>query len=300
MADRSHGRSNAATADQPGLVGRLARWAVAHRGRVAIGWIALLVVAMAASSAAKPHYVNNLSLAGTDSQRATDLLKRDFATQSGDTDQIVLHVRSGRITDAVRCSARGARSRRRRAPRARDRRREPVHPGGRARDLRRRPHGVCDGHVRRARRCAADGRRQPRDRRCPFGRLEQPAGRARRPCDPGGQQAIARCRDRDRARGRHHRPAGDVRLAAGRRPATDHRAARPWHRARTDRDRLEADRHARTSPRSSRPCSVSASGSIMRCSSSHAFASTTAREVICTARSTRQWTRPAARCCLRA
>src|SRR4051812_15756239 len=103
MADRRHGRSHSAIADQPGVVGRLARWAVAHRGRVAIGWIALLIVAMAASSAVKPHYVNNLSLPGTDSQRATDLLKRDFATQSGDTDQIVLHVSSGKITnDSVR------------------------------------------------------------------------------------------------------------------------------------------------------------------------------------------------------
>jgi putative drug exporter of the RND superfamily len=100
MADRRHGRSQAAIADQPGVVGRLARWAVTHRGRVAIGWIALLIVAMAASSAAKPHYVNNLSLPGTDSQRATDLLKRGFATQSGDTDQIVLHVSSGKITAA--------------------------------------------------------------------------------------------------------------------------------------------------------------------------------------------------------
>ena len=99
MADQRHGRSQEATGDQPGPVGRLARWAVAHRGRVAIAWIALLVVAMAASSAAKPHYVNNLSLAGTDSQRAADLLKRNFATQSGDTDQIVLHVSRGQVTD---------------------------------------------------------------------------------------------------------------------------------------------------------------------------------------------------------
>src|SRR5437588_377635 len=70
MADRRHGRSHAAIADRPGLVGRAAHWAVAHRGRVAIGWIALLIVAMAASSAAKPHYGNNLSLGGRAIQEA--------------------------------------------------------------------------------------------------------------------------------------------------------------------------------------------------------------------------------------
>jgi predicted Kef-type K+ transport protein len=52
-----------------GVVLRVARWVVAHRGRVAIGWVAVLALAMIASHAAKPHYVNNLSLPGTESQR---------------------------------------------------------------------------------------------------------------------------------------------------------------------------------------------------------------------------------------
>src|SRR4051794_32251534 len=81
------------------VIARTAAWVVAHRGRVTVGWIALLVVAMAASHAAKPHYVNNLALPGTDSQRATDLLKRSFAAQAGDSDQIVLHAGAGRVTD---------------------------------------------------------------------------------------------------------------------------------------------------------------------------------------------------------
>jgi RND superfamily putative drug exporter len=87
--------------DAGGVVVRAVRWVLAHRRRVVVGWVALLVVAMAASHAAKPHYVNNLALPGTDSQRATDLLKRSFASQAGDTDQIVLHARNGRITDAA-------------------------------------------------------------------------------------------------------------------------------------------------------------------------------------------------------
>jgi len=68
--------------------------------------MAALIVAMAASHAAGTSYVNNLSLAGTDSQRASELLRRDYPSQSGDMDQIVLHTSQGRITDrAVRVRA---------------------------------------------------------------------------------------------------------------------------------------------------------------------------------------------------
>jgi putative drug exporter of the RND superfamily len=70
---------------------------------VVAGWLALLVVTMVASHRVGARYVNNLSLRGTDSQRATDLLRHEFPAQSGDSDQIVLHVSRGRIGDpAVR------------------------------------------------------------------------------------------------------------------------------------------------------------------------------------------------------
>ncbi len=85
------------------VVGRLARWSTRHRAIVTGGWLTALVIAMAASQAAHPHYVNNLSLPGTDSQRAADLLRRDFPAQAGDIDQIVLYARHRRIGDpAVR------------------------------------------------------------------------------------------------------------------------------------------------------------------------------------------------------
>src|SRR3954452_2510224 len=89
--------------DTPGAVARLARWATRHRAAVVVGWVAAVVAAMAASQSAHPHYVNNLSLPGTDSQRATDLLRRNFPAEAGDADQIVLYARRGRIDDpAVR------------------------------------------------------------------------------------------------------------------------------------------------------------------------------------------------------
>ncbi|MGP0053233.1 MAG: hypothetical protein ACLPZR_30940 [Solirubrobacteraceae bacterium] len=44
-------------------------------------------------------------LPGTDSQRALDLLKQNFKTQSGDVDAVVFHVSSGTIgSPAVRAA----------------------------------------------------------------------------------------------------------------------------------------------------------------------------------------------------
>jgi RND superfamily putative drug exporter len=108
MSTRNGSRTAGPTGMQstPGAVARLARWSVAHRKTVLFGWLAALILAMAASHAVGSRYVNNLSLAGTDSQRATELLERDFRAQAGDADQIVLHTTRGRITDpAVRAEA---------------------------------------------------------------------------------------------------------------------------------------------------------------------------------------------------
>jgi RND superfamily putative drug exporter len=87
----------------PGIVARLGGWAAGHRRVVLLGWIVALVGSFAASSAVGTNYSNSFSLKGTDSQRAVDLLKRDFPAQSGDSDQIVFHVHSGSVAEpAVR------------------------------------------------------------------------------------------------------------------------------------------------------------------------------------------------------
>jgi putative drug exporter of the RND superfamily len=86
-----------------GVVARAGSWASRHRRTVLIGWIVVLVASLGISRAVGSNFSNNFSLSGTESQRATDLLKRDFPAQSGDSDQIVLYAREGRITDpAVR------------------------------------------------------------------------------------------------------------------------------------------------------------------------------------------------------
>jgi len=86
-----------------GLVARIAGWTMTHRRATVVGWLVILIVTLAVSGAVGSHYSNNNSLPGTQSQAATDLLQRDFPSQAGDSDRIVLHVREGRITDpAVR------------------------------------------------------------------------------------------------------------------------------------------------------------------------------------------------------
>jgi RND superfamily putative drug exporter len=84
-----------------GIVARVGVWAASHRRLVALGWVVALVGAFGASSAIGTNYGNSFSLSGTDSQRAVDLLKRAFPAQSGDSDQIVFHVRSASITSSA-------------------------------------------------------------------------------------------------------------------------------------------------------------------------------------------------------
>ena len=81
----------------------LARWCIAHRRRVVVAWVAVAILTTVVAQAVGPNYVTVFSLPGTESQRAVDLLKREFRTQSGDVDTIVVHVSRGTIdSPAVR------------------------------------------------------------------------------------------------------------------------------------------------------------------------------------------------------
>lgn len=69
----------------------LARWCISHRRWVVLTWIALALATTAIASAVGRRYANNFSLPGTEAQRVTDLLSREFPAQSGDRDTIVFH-----------------------------------------------------------------------------------------------------------------------------------------------------------------------------------------------------------------
>src|SRR3984893_9054920 len=83
---------------RPGIVARVGGWTAGHRRLVLLGGIVALVASLGVSSAVGTKFSDSFSLNGTDSQRAVDLLKRDFPAQSGDSDQIVFRARSGSIT----------------------------------------------------------------------------------------------------------------------------------------------------------------------------------------------------------
>jgi putative drug exporter of the RND superfamily len=75
----------------------LARWCMTHRRRVIVGWLAVAVLASVLSHAIGPSYSSVFGIPGTESQRARELLKREFPAQSGDVDTIVFHTAHGTI-----------------------------------------------------------------------------------------------------------------------------------------------------------------------------------------------------------
>jgi putative drug exporter of the RND superfamily len=89
--------------EQLGVVARIAGRMTAHRRTVVIGWVVLLIGALGVSGAVGSRFSTNFSLPGTESQRAADLLSRQFPAQAGDADQIVLATRQGTLAEpAVR------------------------------------------------------------------------------------------------------------------------------------------------------------------------------------------------------
>ena len=110
------GRGRNPRAETP-LVRRLAAWCIAHRGRVLLTWLAVAIVTTVIAGAVGRDYATNFSLPGTESQRALDLLRRDFPAQSGDVDTIVFRVKSGTVdSPQVRTAISGLLARVRRDP----------------------------------------------------------------------------------------------------------------------------------------------------------------------------------------
>jgi putative drug exporter of the RND superfamily len=78
---------------------KLTRWCIAHRGRVFVAWLVVAILTTVVASAAGRNYATNFSLPGTQSQKALDLLKKEFPAQSGDVDTIVFHTANGTVDD---------------------------------------------------------------------------------------------------------------------------------------------------------------------------------------------------------
>ena len=101
----SHNPSRNESPQTRGAMMTLVRWCVAHRRLVVVGWVAVALITTVVAGSAGRRWATNFSLPGTESQRAFDLLNREFKTQSGDVDMIVFHVSHGTIdSPAVRAA----------------------------------------------------------------------------------------------------------------------------------------------------------------------------------------------------
>jgi RND superfamily putative drug exporter len=85
------------TPTSQGTIARVAAWAIRHRRIALISWVVLLIAVTIGATSVGTRQATNFTLPGTDTQRAVDLLQRDFPSQAGDEDQIVFRAASGRV-----------------------------------------------------------------------------------------------------------------------------------------------------------------------------------------------------------
>ena len=88
-----------------GVLYRLARFSVRRRFVVLGVWLVATIVLVAVSHRLGDNTNDNLSLPGTDSQHATQVLKRSFPAQANGTSPIVLHAKTGKLTDQNNANA---------------------------------------------------------------------------------------------------------------------------------------------------------------------------------------------------
>jgi putative drug exporter of the RND superfamily len=78
----------------------VARFCVRHRFAVLAVWLVAAVALVAVSQRVGDNTNDNLTLPGTDSQRASDALNKSFPDQANGSSPIVLHVKNGKLTDS--------------------------------------------------------------------------------------------------------------------------------------------------------------------------------------------------------
>jgi uncharacterized membrane protein YdfJ with MMPL/SSD domain len=83
-----------------GFLYRVGRWIADHRVLVILVWVAAVLAVVLAINRIGAETTNDLSLPGTGSQEATDLLADRFPPQQNGTNPIVFHVDSGTLTES--------------------------------------------------------------------------------------------------------------------------------------------------------------------------------------------------------
>jgi putative drug exporter of the RND superfamily len=90
-----------------GMLYSVARFCVRQKYVVVAVWLVAAIALVAVSHTLGDNTNDNLSLPGTDSQRATDTLAKSFPDQSKGSSPIVLHAKSGKLTDSQYANAVG-------------------------------------------------------------------------------------------------------------------------------------------------------------------------------------------------
>ena len=88
-----------------GMLYAIARFCVRRRVVVLAVWVLAVAALVTVSHRLSDNTNDSIKLPGTDSQRATDALSQSFPAQSNGSSPIVLHVKSGKLTDAKYASA---------------------------------------------------------------------------------------------------------------------------------------------------------------------------------------------------
>jgi RND superfamily putative drug exporter len=88
-----------------GVLYAVGRFSVRRRFVVLGVWFVVTVALVAVSHTLGDNTNDNLSLPGTDSQKAADILAKSFPSQANGTSPIVLHASSGKLTDSKYASA---------------------------------------------------------------------------------------------------------------------------------------------------------------------------------------------------
>jgi RND superfamily putative drug exporter len=88
-----------------GILYAIAQFAVRRKVAVLIVWLVATIALVAVSHRMGDNTNDNLSLPGTDSQKATQTLQQSFPTQANGVSPIVLHAKSGQLTDSKYSSA---------------------------------------------------------------------------------------------------------------------------------------------------------------------------------------------------
>jgi RND superfamily putative drug exporter len=88
-----------------GMLYALAQFCVRRKFVVLAVWLVATIALVAASHSLGDNTNDNLSLPGTDSQAATDALAKSFPDQANGSSPIVLHAKSGKLTDAKNAEA---------------------------------------------------------------------------------------------------------------------------------------------------------------------------------------------------